>query len=274
MSRQRFQNKDAGRSPITRTTMREQFKKWLQKIILCHVNSKITWKMLLHIRLFLKGGLTVPLPSASTISAFRDRKHIHGASFLETTFFHKGARGLLRCSLHVPGLCWVCYNSLLADAPSCPHHRSNTLQEKGDGTHPHLSPLWIRAWVTSDTWTRDLRSPPKSACKNTMQPATASSQRGMGMPFCSELGQLGVLPVRGGCRAVSSLWSPLPWPLETPSACSQESVESRQGTWRVICLHPLPQVAVSPGTLSWSPWRSNTATKHAHKCLRTSAIHP
>ena len=219
-SRQCFQNKDAGRSPITRRTMREQFQKWLQKVILCHVDSRITWKMLLHICLFLQGGLTAPLPSASTISAFRDRKNIHGASFLETTSLHKGARGLLRHSLHMSGLCWACYNSLLADVPSRQCHKSNILQEKGDSAHPQLSPLWIQAWVKSDTWTRDLRSPPKSPCKNTMQPAMVCSQREMGMPSsCSVLGQLGgLLPVRD--RAVSSLWSPLPWPLETPWACS------------------------------------------------------
>lgn len=48
-SRQRFQNKDAGKSPITRRTMRKQFQKWLQKVIVSpglqnHLES-VTWHL-------------------------------------------------------------------------------------------------------------------------------------------------------------------------------------------------------------------------------------
>ena len=116
------------------------------------------------------GGLTAPLPSASTILGFRDRKNICGARFLQPISLHKGVQGLLRRSLQMPGLCWDCYNFLLAHVPSRSCHNSNISKEKRDGAHPHLTPLWIQALVKSDTWTRDLRIPPKSVCKNTMWP--------------------------------------------------------------------------------------------------------
>ena len=39
-----------------------------------------------------------------------------------------------------------------------------------------------------------------------------------------------------------------------------------------VCVY-CHRLAVLQGALSWLPWRSNTATKHAHKWLHASAIH-
>lgn len=193
-SRQRFQNKDAGRSPITRT-MREQFQKWLQKVILCHLDSKVTWKMLLHICLLLQGGSDSTFEMPALLSAFRDNKNSHSTRFLEIPFPCKGA--------------W-CTKLSTSEKKYLAVERGWCVPTSQSTVDPGMGEITCKP----RTW-----SLPKSLCINTMQPSMVRSWQ----PERAGHATLLLDPLGGqsaGGRAISSLWSPSPWLLKMHWVCS------------------------------------------------------